>query len=322
MNNGEVVTARVPEIPVHLGGELWGITACFNPAGYRNKYDHLRRFASNVRRQGLKLVIVELCLRGAASVLQDDAADLVIRLRSDTILWHKERLLNIALSALPDCCDKVAWLDADLLFENAGWVRDTARLLDRYSIVQPFQFACWLPQNMAEIPTGDSTNGTEIEVQAASAYAWLSSKDWNAVPGHPGFAWAARRSLLSKHGFYDRFILGGGDWVMSWAMFHSANLWQALLPSALENHLRTWSADFHADVQGSVYFTPGRLFHLWHGDKKNRRYLLRSVILREANFDPTTDITLDDAQCWRWSSDKPELHRKVEEYFRFRKEEG
>lgn len=322
------MTASVPEIPTRLGGELWGISTCFNPAGYRNKYDHLHRFSSCVRGQGLKLLIVELCLRGAASVLQDNVADLVIRLRSDTVLWHKERLLNIALNALPESCDKVAWLDADLLFENADWVRDTARLLDRYNVVQPFQFACWLPPGVEEILSGDRIDSAEIEVQPASAYAQLISSDPSAITGHPGFAWVARRSLLARHGFYDRCILGGGDASMSWAMFRSSDVWPgrgwsaALLSSALEDDLRTWSSGFHADVQGSVYFTPGRVFHLWHGDKKNRRYLLRSVILREANFDPAADIALDDAQCWRWSSNKPELHRKVEEYFRSRKEEG
>ena len=115
---------------------------------------------------------------------------------------------------------------------------------------------------------------------------------------------------------------------MNWAMFRDTDAWPGrgwstvLLSPALEKDLRNWSSGFHVDVQGSVYFAPGRVFHLWHGDKKNRRYLLRSVVLRETDFDPAADITLDDAQCWRWSSNKPELHRKVEEYFRSRKEEG
>jgi hypothetical protein len=261
-------------------------------------------------------------------VLQDHVADCIIRLKSDTVLWHKERLLNIALSALPESCDKVAWLDADLLFENSDWVSETAELLDHYNVVQPFQFACWLPQDIQEIPSGESVDCARVEVQPASAYAQLISSDPSAIVGHPGFAWVARRSLLARHGFYDRCILGGGDAAMSWAMFRSQDIWPgpgwsaALLSSELERDLRGWSSAFNGDVQGSVYFTPGRAFHLWHGDKKNRRYLLRSVMLREANFDPAADISLDAAQCWCWSSQKPELHRKVEEYFRSRKEEG
>lgn len=317
----------VTEFPANLGGELWGITACFNPAGYQNKYDHLQQFSLRVREQGLKLLVVELCLSGAASALHNDVADKVLRLKSDTVLWHKERLLSIALAALPDSCDKVAWLDADLLFENPDWVADTARLLDRYLVIQPFQFACWLPPNVHAIPASESLEAG-VEVQPASAYSQLTSTDPSAITGHPGFAWAARRTLLEKHGFYDRCILGGGDAAMSWAMFRSEDVWPgqgwstALLSPALERDLRAWSSAFHHDVQGSVYFAPGRVFHLWHGEKRNRRYLLRSVILREQNFDPAADIALDEAQCWRWNTDKPELHRKVHDYFRSRKEEG
>jgi len=320
--------AAVPEIPANLPGELWGIATCFNPAGYRNKYDHLQQFSASVRQDGLKLLLIELCLRGAESVLRDDVADLVIRLHSETILWHKERLFNIALAALPDSCDKVAWLDTDLLWENRDWVHETAQLLNRYVVIQPFQFACWLPKGVQEIPSDDDLNTIGIEVLPASAYSQLTSSDPSAIMGHPGFAWVARRSLLARHGFYDRCILGGGDWAMTWAMFRNEDIWpgrgwsNALHSPALERDLRAWSSGFNRDVQGSVYFTPGRVFHLWHGEKKNRRYLLRSVILRDANFDPALDVALDESHCWCWKSNKPDLHRRVEEYFYSRKEEG
>ena len=63
-------------------------------------------------------MIVELALGDAPSVVDDAMADQVVRLRSSTVLWHKERLINLGLARLPDRCDKVAWLDGDLLFEE------------------------------------------------------------------------------------------------------------------------------------------------------------------------------------------------------------
>ncbi len=44
--------------------------------------------------------------------------------------------------------------------------------------------------------------------------------------------------------------------------------------------------------------------------------------MHEFDFDPKADIALDHNGCWEWSSDKPELHRRVKQYFASRKEDG
>ena len=308
---------------VELPGEMWGITTCFNPAGYDNKYDHLRRFSAAIRTQGLKLLVVELALRGQEFRLADDVADKVIRITSDTVLWHKERLLNLAIQALPAECDKVAWVDADLLFENANWVSETSELLERYVMVQPYQHYCLLPRDVVTLPGPEG-----VPEFPGLAFARTTGDAAYVATALPGGAWAARRSLLERHGIYDRFVLGGGDAALGWAMYGDTEKWlsegwfSVLLAKEVAGDLREWSAAFYEDVKGSVSYTPGRIFHLWHGDMKQRRYVLRFMILRDAGFDPAKDIALDSQGCWRWSSDKPELHRKVEDYFRARKEEG
>lgn len=37
------------------------------------------------------------------------------------------------------------WLDSDLIFLNDDWVPETAELLDRYPVVQPFGWMTYLP---------------------------------------------------------------------------------------------------------------------------------------------------------------------------------
>lgn len=64
--------------------------------------------------------------------------DGVIHVRAKDILWQKERLLNLALAHLPAVARKVAWLDADLLFEDPSWACETSRRLDTFPVVQPF----------------------------------------------------------------------------------------------------------------------------------------------------------------------------------------
>ena len=319
--------ASVPVRPVKLPGEMWAITVCFNPAGYKNKYDHFQRFSARVRAQGVRLLAVELSIRGQPFALPDGAADRVIRLSSDTVLWHKERLLNIAVSSLPKDCDKVTWVDADLLFENPDWFRETAELLERYVVVQPFRDYYFLSKDVLDVPSEEEL--ASAEQLPSLAFARLLKDRTSEARALPGGAWATRRSLIEKHGFYDRFILGGGDAAMAWAMYGLSRDWpgawgwfNVVLPEGLMQDMSAWSDAFHSDVQSSVYFTPGRVFHLWHGDRKQRRYVLRFLALRNAAFDPATDIALDENQCWRWNSDKPTLHLEVEEYFRARKEEG
>ena len=92
---------------------LSAITCYFNPVGYRRRLENYRIF-----RQRLKapLVTVELSFGGGFHLSSQDA-DILVQLRSPSILWQKERLLNVALKS-PGRCNKVAWLDCDILFEN------------------------------------------------------------------------------------------------------------------------------------------------------------------------------------------------------------
>ncbi len=45
----------------------------------------------------------------------------VLQISGGSILWQKERLLNIGIKALPEECTHVTLMDADLIFEDADW---------------------------------------------------------------------------------------------------------------------------------------------------------------------------------------------------------
>ncbi len=327
---------RAPRYPVSLKGEFWGITTYFNPAGYANKLEHLKQFSSNVRKQGLKLLVVEMAFDDDPFAVEEGLAERVVRVRSSSILWQKERLLNIALEHLPNVCDKVAWLDADILFGNDAWIAETSQLLEEFLIVQPYDVAWWLPPVILICPNICSAE-TFQQLAHGLAYSHSQPPEYGLGIGFCGFAWTARRSLMRTHGFYDRFILGGGDWIMAWAMYgdrfrfsietwlakrFSIETWLTNICSAAQvRDAQSWKNGFHSDVKGSVYFTKGPVYHFWHGAAHNRHYIERNIILKDAGFDPQTDIALDDAQCWQWNSSKPELHRKVKDYFWHRKEQ-
>ncbi len=311
---------------------MWGVTTYFNPAQYVTKRQNLERFARRVRQQGLKLLVIELGFPHTQFAVCREWADTLIQLRTPSILWQKERLLNVAIAQLPSSCDKVVWLDGDILFANDSWVEDTSRLLDQHKIVQPFQIANWLPQGAEAEWETDKTFVANLYKMPGMAYSigHLPSPAtilYRPDLAHPGFAWAARREILDAHGLYDKCILGGGDFFSTLAMYcDSSALKHPAVSRCLSRHqmtdVKNWMDKFHGTVAGDVAATPGAVFHLWHGNLANRRYLERYQILQNFDFDPAADIALDDASCWRWSSDKPEFHSCVAGYFSSRKEDG
>lgn len=311
-----------------MAGALWGITTYSNPIRYANKLPHLRIFSERIRRQGLPLCIVELVTDGPFEV--DDAlADLVLRVRSDAVMWQRERLLNIGLAALPGECDRVVWVDADLLFENDDWVAETRARLEEFAVVQPFDTASYLPPGAIDPDAASAT-----ETRRGIAFTLSTHPDRpralaNYVEhGHTGFGWGFRRSIVARHGYYDGLVVGGADIVMAHAVyddelfFAGRNYVSRRLPPRVLSHAAAWAAPVRAEVHASVGYTPGTVHHLWHGDMGRRRYVERLDLLRAADFDPAADIRVNDDGCWTWGSDKPALHRAVGDYLVGRREDG
>lgn len=315
-----------PRHPVVLDGELWGLASYFNPVGYANRLAHAKRFSAEVRRQGLKLLIVEAAFGDQEFALADGVADQHVGLRTNTVLWQKERLFNVGLDHLPDTCDKVAWLDADVLFENDAWVSETRRLLNEYVVVQPYDVAWWLPPAISVVPKGFSGHSF-VAVNHGLAYTQAQAPTDRDICGHLGFAWAARRSVLQRHKFYDRLIVGSGDFALCWAVygdlldFQGKMLVGELYSGPQIEDLASWKDRFYDDVKGSAFFVEGRVFHLWHGRGRDRLHVPRLKVVKAENFDPGTDIAIDSNGCWRWNTNKPRLHRLVREYFWIRKDD-
>jgi hypothetical protein len=288
---------------------------------------NLATFSGWVRSQGLKLLMVELAFGQQSFSLDEDMGDVLVRRRTTSLLWQKERLLNIGIAHLPATCDKVVWLDADILFENPHWVRETAELLQEYALVQPFDRALWLPEDPQNLPSAPPRGLGEGHWMPGMAAVMSQRSDWRRAladyfqHGHCGFAWAARRDILAHHGLYDRHVLGGGDVTLAHAFFgdedywRGRNYWCRHFTKAEMSAIAAWSRAVHEEVQASVAAVPGRLLHLWHGSMAGRGYQERSRILRDNHFDPLVDVTLDEQECLTWCTHKPDLHRRAAAYF-------
>jgi hypothetical protein len=315
------------EVPAPLKGEMWGVVAYFNPVHYANKVDNLLICLAALRRQGLRVLVVETVFPGQRFVLQQEHADLVVHVQSHSIMWQKERLLNIGIDALPASCDRIVWIDGDIIFTDDSWLVKTRELLTRFRVVQPFNRVCWMPQNWMpgrdRDRLGVAASGAEYVEQGAVAKEMLTpSSDYPR--GHTGLAWAARRFTLAKHRLYDRMILGGADSFIASAMlgFPAREILRKHCNDKQRLDILKWVKEFGNVIEHSVGFCSGDVLHLWHGLRVNRRYQQRHAILLEENFDPLVDISHESGSAWQWSSAKPSLHRRVAEYFGTRLESG
>ncbi|MEZ5288662.1 MAG: hypothetical protein R2712_28415 [Vicinamibacterales bacterium] len=272
---------------------------------------------------------MEMAVDAGSFDVEAGIADRIVRVRTDALMWQRERLLNIGVAALPEECDAVVWLDCDLLFERDDWVADTARRLDDTPVVQPFEVARYLPRGVDD----PAAAGESPEVRGIAATLARHPDRQRALAhylehGHTGFGWAFRREIVDRHGFYDGLIVGGADVVMAHAcygdrdFFEGRNWYARRLPPAVVAHAADWSPGFMDAVGGRVGYTPGTVAHLWHGDLAARQYTERLAILRDEAFDPRTDLARTVDGCWRWGSDKPLLHRRLREYFVGRREDG
>ncbi len=70
-----------------------------------------------------------------------------VPLRATTMAWSKECLINRAISTLPPDALKIAALDADVTFRQAGWATKTLNALDLYEVIQPWVTAYDLGPN-------------------------------------------------------------------------------------------------------------------------------------------------------------------------------
>jgi hypothetical protein len=280
------------------------VTCLFNPAGYSRTKSKYREFRENL--QNIPLVTVELSWDGKF----ESADGIHLHADSSNILWQKERLINIGIDALPDQCDKVAWVDADLIFTNPNWVNEADKVLESKQIVQLFERV---------INLGPDRNPVD------SVESWGSAcqrEEPDIVKHHVGHAWAVRRDLL-KDGLYDRMIIGGGDWLMADAWFGRGDQGVlSLLPPRLKRDFQDWNRVNFPDPVRDIGCVPGEILHLYHGDKSQRRYNSRYQVLWQNDFDPVIDIEKNSDGVWAWATKKTGLADGVKKYFQVRNEDA
>lgn len=323
-----------------LSAPLWAITSYYNPARYRRRRLNFHAFR---RHLAVPLLAIELSPDGRGE-LDDDEADIVLRLRGDDRIWQKERLLNLGMQHLPPHVSHVAWIDADLIFADPDWSDRARAALDRDGgMVQLFDTALHLAESVDPDMPFEAREPMELafapgysigRAMREGCFAQLAN-DWGKrSAGQPvstdaynvfGFAWAARRDVVTAAGLYDSNVIGGGDAIVAFA--HVGQLEQFLVSrpytEAHREHIRRWVARARdAGLLAHMGDVPQTAWHLWHGAIANRNYVTRYQVLVDHDYDPARDIVIEPEQPLRWADPGSAMANAVARYFFERREDG
>jgi hypothetical protein len=310
-----------------MSASVWVVSSYYNPARYRRRKYNFDIFRQQI---GLPLLVVEMSTADSFELSADDA-DIIVRVSNGGELWQKERLLNIAIARLPPEAEIVAWVDCDVIFGDAGWHQQLDERTRDGALVQCFSDLLDLPETWKPsvdrldfdcTPTGYSI--VEIMKNEPDAEDFVPNTTRGFRHSLCGLAWACRRDHILKYGLYDAMIVGSGDRALAFAAvgrFEEA-IQATKMTRRRAAHYLPWAKSFHAASNG-VANIPGRLFHLWHGQISDRRYLERHQILGKMKFDPTKDLAKNDDGAWIWTAGaSEEVKQFLREYFANRAEDG
>lgn len=311
---------------------LYVVTVVFNPPRYYTRYKLYQQFAEMVENAGGILYTVELALRDRAFEVTEPDNPRHIQLRTTSEIWHKESLLNLGISRLPEDWEYVATIDSDILFARPDWVNETLHLLQSYKIVQMFSFVTDLNADFEPINTqsgfvydwmNDNKKPTRVNTKTKKTSGhWNYPYDGGAA-WHSGLSWAYRRSAIADlGGLGDIAILGSSDHHMATALIGCVQeSIHGQMHQSFKDYWQEWQDRATRSIKHNIGYMSGLILHSFHGPKKNRFYNSRWKILVDEHYDYLKDLKRDPQGLYILTDRNPKMRDKIRAYFKSRNED-
>lgn len=308
---------------------FWVITVIFNSQKYKSRfvlYERFRRYV--VEELRTNLLTVELVYDEEKFVVTNRKKhdnEIFVQLRTKDVLWHKENLLNIALKRLPDDCEYVASIDADVQFERVDIVEACIEALQKYTVVQMFgTYVSWGPEGKSIEKQDESTGKKFIDgTMFKNPGLWFI--------GHPGYSHCFRRSLICSLGFPSFAVLGSGDTIGMLALVSKCcylineRINGKKLPEPYLLAMLEYETQAERIFERKLGYIEGKIYHSFHGTLANRKYVDRKHVLIDGKYDPNKDIQYNGDGVIEWSEsaklNKANMIEQVKEYFFGRRED-
>lgn len=297
-----------------MNTNLYIITVVFNPFNFRSRgrlYDHFKKHMAD---SGAVLFTVEAAFGDQPFRVTRSDDPMNLQLRTNQILWHKERLANLGIMRLLHLVPDARFLglyDADITFANHDWADQVRHKLTHLKVIQPFATAINLDSNDDHMWHCPSSMRSFVEGRGYHQDPPLPVS--YTYKGHPGLAWNITRETWEElGGFYDRCIAGSADTIMSNAFKGDITVFLPGSPSeGMKASMMAFQAKCDRAIRGSIGFAPGCVLHHWHGHSAQRGYEKRWDILSFHKFDPMADIRTEENGMFRWAGNKPRLEDDI-----------
>jgi len=330
-----------------LKKQFWVILIYNNPCRYKKRLQLFKEHVQRMIRYDVNVCIVELTYGNRPYDTLDLDVQLHIPLCTNSILWHKENMINIGIQHLPSNWNYVAWIDTDIDFVNKNWVEDTLHQLQHHSFVQLFSDYVDLGPKNEIMTTGKSfmycyvnnlpPNMTSSSIHSDSnpSYSYYYSHDTTTLHNektttigskiywHPGYCWAAtKQALNTTGGLYELSILGSGDHQMALCLIGKGHV---SIPSKITRDYKTSVLNWQKRalrLHKNVGYVEGTIYHYFHGKKSDRRYNERWLVLEENKYQPSIDVHKDIQGILVLYEDNHKLRDDILMYFRQRNEDS
>lgn len=320
--------------------ELAVVSCLFNPNDSPARIKNFRTFLAGVKASGVQCLVVELAFGSSPFQIVDH--DPVIRVRTDSVLWHKERLLNIGIQQLlSEGVKKIVWLDGDIVFEEPDWPEEISGRLEHANLCQIFDSVSIQAHREGPPTVAPSSVKYFRENGRLFTQAPVRIKDLlrgMLKGGQSGFGWAARSEVLEKVLLFENAIVGGADKLMLAASLADdltdnrfGSLTRSNIPCSACGHrnrsveysinVMQWAQQWSVAVNGEVDYGRLHIRDMYHGRRSDKGYMKRHDILYRHKFDPATDLKSGASGCLEWSSSQRQLRREVEAYFLSRRDD-
>ena len=262
-------------------------------------------------------------------------------------LWQKESLLNLAFKGVSANKKYFLWIDHDCAFRSPSWLTYAVDKMKKgFDFVQLFNILAWTDNygglellkfgrcHCLQSPDVVLDNG-RIE-SVSNLPLGFEGVEHNTYIGNPGLAWGGRIDSIKKIGDspWPNAVVGSGDEYFCMGLVRQLDIQRimgALIGGkngrALKEHGKIYSkkilktVDKIARQYFNVSYCPYPVFHIWHGDNKNRQYVSRHNIITECKLDLDNDIFINDDGIYELVEEKQYASKRFYKFFLDRKED-